>query len=286
MIDLHTHTNESDGTLTPAELIEAARDLQLEALAITDHDTFAGYDRAAPHAQASGFDLVCGLELSSRMTGPRHAVVHLLGYFLNAPPGASLRGWLQEVLADRRERNVRLIEKLKSQGVDIELSEVEAAGRTLTARPHFARILVKKRYATDSEDAFRKYLAETAPGYVERKAPDAQFAIAKIVEAGGLAVAAHPVRLGFRDAAIEEAALRELRDAGLGGIEAYHSDHRPEDVSRYLGIARKLNLAITGGSDFHGDAKPAIRLGTGRNGNVHVPRSVLDDLRRPRQTSA
>lgn len=282
MIDLHTHTNESDGTYTPTELIDAALEQKLDALAITDHDTLAGYDAAVQVARARGLDLVCGIELSVRMGFSRGGTrtVHLLGYFLCDAPEPAFREWLEEQQARRRERNERLIDKLRSLGVDIALSEVMSVGRSLTGRPHFAKVLVNKGYASSSDEAFRRYLGETAPGYVERDSPHLPMAVQLVIAAGGLPVVAHPIRLGFRDFEDEEAAIAEMRDAGLAGIEAYHSDHGPTDVTRYLALARKYGLGVTGGSDFHGEAKPRIKLGTGYNNNVSVPKQVLDELRR------
>jgi hypothetical protein len=279
VIDLHSHTNESDGTFTPDELVDLAMERGLEALAISDHDTFAGFDQALPLAQSRGLDLVCGIELSTRVPGSRVRTVHLLGYFLRQPPSADFREWLDELIAGRRDRNQRLIESLKEQGVDIELSEVERLGRTLTGRPHFARVLIQKGYVSNFDEAFRRYLGETAPTYVERFAPYVAEAIQRVIDAGGLPVLAHPIRLGFRDPEAEEKFIGDLRDAGLGGIEVFHSDHRPADMERYAGIARKYNLAVSGGSDFHGDVKPQISLGTGNNGNLNIPKSVLDGLR-------
>jgi predicted metal-dependent phosphoesterase TrpH len=279
LIDLHTHTNESDGTCTPAELVDAARRLHLEALAITDHDTFAGYDQAVPLACAAGLDLICGIELSCRLAGSRESSIHLLGYFIKDPPSQTFRKWLDEVLADRRDRNARLLDKLQSMGVDIQLSEVECGAGSLTGRPHFARVLVQKGYARNSEDAFRKYLGESAPAFVERHGPYAVAGIQKVIDAGGLPVLAHPVRLGIRNARDEEALILELCEAGLGGIEVYHADHRPADVERYERLSKKLDLAVTGGSDFHGATKPSHALGTGVKGNLSIPREVLDRLR-------
>ncbi|MGP0074007.1 MAG: PHP domain-containing protein [Bryobacteraceae bacterium] len=279
MIDLHSHTNESDGTFTPLELVDLAMDSGIEALAISDHDTFAGFDQALPIARARGLDLVCGIELSTRVPGSKVRTVHLLAYFLHQPPAADFREWLDELIAGRRDRNQRLIASLREQGLDINLSEVEKLGRTLTGRPHFARILIDKGYVSSYEEAFRRYLGETAPTYVERFAPYVVAAIQRVIDAGGLPVLAHPIRLGFRDSASEEKFISELRDGGLGGIEVFHSDHRPRDMERYAGIARKYNLAVTGGSDFHGEAKPQISLGTGYNGNLDIPKSVLENLR-------
>jgi 3',5'-nucleoside bisphosphate phosphatase len=285
VIDLHSHTNESDGTYTPAELVDEALRRGLEALAITDHDTFAGYDQAVRIAGAKGLDLVCGIEINTRMARSENGrertwSIHLLGYFLHEPPSLTFREWLFDLLESRRERNAKLVKKLQSMSVDIELGEVEAVGRTLTGRPHFARVLMNKGYVSSAEEAFRKYLGESAPGFVHRDSPHTVMGIQQIEAAGGLPVLAHPVRLGVRDPRQEEDLISELRDAGLRGIEVYHSDHRPADVERYAAIAKKFGLAVSGGSDFHGDAKPNIRLGTGANGNLNVPCKVLQDLRK------
>jgi predicted metal-dependent phosphoesterase TrpH len=129
------------------------------------------------------------------------------------------------------------------------------------------------------DEAFRRYLGEQAPTYVERFAPYIPVAIERVVKAGGLPVLAHPIRLNFRDPKPEEKFISQLRDAGLLGIEVFHSDHRPADMERYAALARKLNLAVSGGSDFHGEVKPQISLGTGYNGNLNIPKSVLDGLR-------
>ena len=287
MIDLHSHTNESDGTLSPAELVDLAVRSGLEALAITDHDTFAGYDQALRIAGAKGLDLVCGIEINTRFARgeigrERTWNIHLLGYFLHEPPAPSFREWLFDLLQSRRERNAKLVLKLQSMGVDIDLSEVEAVGRTLTGRPHFARVLLNKGYVSSTDEAFRKYLGEDSPGFVHRDSPHTVMGIQQIEAAGGIPVLAHPVRLGVRDPRQEQELISELCDAGLRGIEVYHSDHRPADVARYAAIAKRFGLAASGGSDFHGEAKPNIRLGTGANGNLSVPRKVLEELRKQR----
>lgn len=283
MIDLHTHTNESDGTYAPQELVQAAIDFKLDALAITDHDTFAGFDQALPFAREHAFDLICGIELSTRMflkggRGPMKNV-HLLGYFLSRDPTPEFRSWLHEIQGGRRERNRRLVDKLKSLGVDIELSEIEAIGRSLAGRPHFARILVQKGYAKTSEAAFREFIGEDAPGFVERDSPLVAAGIKRLLDAGAIASVAHPVRLGMLQGEDEEAAIAEMREMGLQAIEVYHSDHSPADRARYQSLADKYGLLATGGSDFHGAVKPRNILGSGINGNVQVPPEVLVKLR-------
>lgn len=276
MIDLHSHTTESDGTTPPEELVRLACGAGLEALAITDHDTFAGYEAAVPAAQQSGLDLVCGIELSTKYSG---RTVHMLAYFLDGAPAESFRAWIEAMLASRRERNRRLVQNLNEAGVDISLGEVEAMGRRLTGRPHFARVLMRKGYVGSVEEAFRRYLGEDAPSFVERDSPDIEEAIEVVAGGGGLSVIAHPIRLGFRDRAREEEFICRLAGAGLRGIEVWHSDQTAADSERYLGYARRHGLVPTGGTDFHGGNKPGLLLGTGRNHNVSVPRSVLDNMR-------
>ena len=282
MIDLHSHTTESDGTSSPEELVRLAVATELEALAVTDHDTFAGYEAARPYAAEAGLDLVCGIELSTKArsrSSQNARTVHMLAYFLNAPPAAAFRTWIEAMLASRRERNRRLVHNLNEAGVDISLGEVESMGRRLTGRPHFARLLVRKGYCQTSEEAFRKYLGEDAPSFVERDSPDIEEAIAAVRDGGGISVMAHPVRLGIRDQAREEQFIARLASQGMSGIEVWHSDQTAADSERYLGYARRHGLIATGGTDFHGGNKPGLLLGTGREGNVSVPRTVLDEMR-------
>ena len=206
--------------------------------------------------------------------------MHLLAYFLCDHPSLEFRAWVNELQAGRRDRNQRLVERLQSLGVAIDLAEVEAVGRSLAGRPHFAKILVKKGYAATTDQAFREFIGESAPGFVERDSPTLPLAIQQVIAGNGIPVAAHPIRLGIRDHAEEEAAIAEMRDAGLIGLEVYHSDQSAADSARYLALAGKYGLAVTGGSDFHGSAKPHVRLGSGMNGNIHVAKQVLDDLRK------
>jgi predicted metal-dependent phosphoesterase TrpH len=138
---------------------------------------------------------------------------------------------------------------------------------------------MKKGYVGSTEEAFRRYLAESAPSYVERDSPAIEDAMREVAGGGGVSVLAHPVRLGFRRPEDEERFIAGLKEKGLRGIEVWHSDHNAADTARYLGIAGRLSLLRTGGTDFHGGNKPGLALGTGRDGNVHVGREVLDELR-------
>jgi predicted metal-dependent phosphoesterase TrpH len=272
LIDLHSHTNESDGSFTPDALIAEAVRSGVEALAITDHDTFSGYDAARTAAQEAGVDLLCGIELSTKLHG--HSV-HLLGYFPRADGVSGMREWVEDMQASRRERNVRLAARLRELGVDITVEEAEARGHGMTGRPHFAQILVEKGYVANLRQAFDDYLDESAKAYVYRREPKFDEAVDRIREAGGIASLAHPIRVKGDIPAL----LPELCEAGLNAIEAYHSDHGERETCLYLELARKYGLLVTGGSDFHGDLKPEIRLGTGCDGNLHVPHQVLEKLR-------
>lgn len=276
MIDLHSHTTESDGTDTPAELVAIALDAGLEALAITDHDTLAGYELAKPVAEAAGLELLCGIELSTRF---QNQTVHLLGYFPHGAPAAPFREWLTALQQSRLDRNRRMAERLRSLGLDITLEEVIAKGKSMAGRPHFARVLMEKGYASTIQQAFTEYLDESAKGYVERQEADFAEAVALVKESGGVASIAHPIRLLRKATAPLHDMVQAMHRAGLPALEAYHSDHSPSDVRCYLSLAGEFGLGITGGSDYHGLNKPNIRLGTGANGNLHVEREVLVKLR-------
>jgi len=251
----------------------------LEALAITDHDTLAGYDRAQPVASAVGLDLVCGIEISTKFHGRS---VHLLGYFVKQPATAEFREWLLALQRSRRERNLRMIERLRSLGLDVSIEEVEAKGRSMAGRPHFARLLIEKGYVSTIEQAFREYLDESAKGYVQRLEPAMHEGIERVRKGGGVPSLAHPIRVSRRVHGGHEEfenLLAEMVEMGLGAMEVYHSDHREEDVARYQDLARRFHLAATGGSDFHGANKPHVELGRGFEGNLNVPRALLDHLR-------
>jgi 3',5'-nucleoside bisphosphate phosphatase len=274
LIDLHSHTNESDGTCSPAQLVAQAVEIGLEALSITDHDTLSGYDAALPLAQQHGLELVCGIELSTKLHG--HSV-HLLGYFPYADGIEDFRAWVLHMQESRRERNQRLVARLNELGIEITLAEAEARGRGMTGRPHFAQIMAEKGYVANLRQAFDDYLDESAQGYVHRKEPQFAESVHRILQAGGIASLAHPTRVRV-DLPAE---LPKLVDQGLNGLEVFHSDHTPRETELFLSLAKRHRLAITGGSDFHGDVKPEVRLGTGEN-NLAIPKSLLDALRNGR----
>jgi hypothetical protein len=273
LIDLHSHTNESDGSLAPPKLIEDAVRAGVTVLAITDHDTLAGYDLALPAALAAGLDLVCGIELSTKLRGRS---THLLGYF---PAGGALeefRAWVLLQQRSRKDRNIRLVARLRELGFDITLEEAEARGRGMTGRPHFAALMLEKGYVRTYRQAFDDYLDESAKAYVYRHEPTFSEAVAVVRRAGGIASLAHPTRVHGDVAEL----MPELCAAGLNAIEAYHSDHAPAETAYFVELACRHDLLVTGGSDFHGETvKPGVKLGSGYQGNLSVPREVMDHLR-------
>jgi predicted metal-dependent phosphoesterase TrpH len=251
-------------------LIAEAVRVGVDTLGITDHDTFAGYDLATAAARDSGINLICGIELSTKLHGRS---VHLLGYFLKPELLGDFRRWILELQAARRDRNIRLVARLRELGFDITLAEAEARGRGMTGRPHFAQIMVEKGYVKDLREAFDQYLDESARGYVYRHEPLFAEGVARIRQAGGIASMAHPVRVRGDIPAL----MPELCASGLNAIEAYHSDHSPADTQLYLELARQYDLHVTGGSDFHGAVKPGVMLGTGA-GNLRIPDDLLERL--------
>jgi len=286
MIDLHIHTTASDGTYSPQQIVDEARQIGLEAISITDHDTLEGYDEARPAADQSGLTLICGIELSTKMIqlNGRPKTVHLLGYFFKEP-SAEFRDWLLTQQRVRHERNVALAEKLQSLDVQVTIEEVRALGRSMAGRPHFARLMMEKGYVQSIQEAFDLYLDEKGKAYVEKHDPTLPEGIRHVRASGGIPSLAHPVRLN-KFGSQEEDLIRQMAKMGLQAIEAYHSDHTEKHQERYQALARRYDLVVTGGSDFHGDNKPGVKLGTGRNNNVAVPAKVIERMKNGPSTAA
>jgi len=281
VIDLHIHTTASDGASTTAQLVQEALSAGLSALAVTDHDSLDGSEAAAHVARQAGLDFLIGIELSTRFRDNgqiRGPSIHLLGYFLQGGPAAEFRDWVRELQASRQERNAGMIERLHALGLDVTLEELSMLSSGMVGRPHFARLLRAKGYVPDYESAFREYLGEPGRAYVPRKPAEVGDAIRRIRAAGGVSSLAHPVRLARLGARFGECFAR-LKEAGVGAIEVYHSEHSEEDVKRFRSLARDCGLLATGGSDYHGDAKPEVRLGMGSTACCPIPVEIFDALR-------
>lgn len=274
MIDLHTHSTASDGSLTPTELVNYANAKGIKVLALTDHDTIAGITEAIEASQKVGIDFIPGVEISALWL---IGTMHILGYYID-PDNELLRGTLEHLQRLRDERNHKIIEKLKEHGVDITYEEVEKVAGGQIGRLHMARILIEKGYASDVQSAFKKFLTNGAPTYIPKVRLEPPKAIKLIKSSGGIPVLAHPWTLGLDDFRDLENLFIELSESGIEGIEAYYPDHSKELTEFCIEMARKLGLLITGGSDFHGANKKHIDLGVGR-GDLVIPDELAAKLK-------
>jgi predicted metal-dependent phosphoesterase TrpH len=276
MVDLHAHTTASDGSFSPAELVALAREKNLSAVGVTDHDTIAGWDEAFAAGKKQNVEIVPGVELSTSYEGGRF---HLLGYLFDRD--SNLTQVLEDIQAERGNRNAVIFENLAKLGVPLEEAEVRAfAGRDdgELGRPHFARAMVARGYAVSTQEAFDKYLADGAPGYAPKKVLSPHEAIALIHDAGGVAIWAHPpMRKKFSYNELEER-LRDWIGWGLDGMEVFYSQYTAEDTAWTNAMREKYNLIGSGGSDFHGASKPNIHLGKVQSGEA-VSAGVLRKLK-------
>jgi predicted metal-dependent phosphoesterase TrpH len=257
-IDLHTHSTCSDGTEPPRELVRAARRAGLDVVAITDHDTAAGWDEAGEEADRVGVELVRGMELSTRHAGRS---VHLLAY-LTDPTDAGLLAETERVVAGRRDRIPALLEKLTDAGIEITAEDIDRATPpgAVTGRPHVADALVARGVVASRDEAFATVLGPRGPGFVRRYATPLVEAIELVARAGGVSVLAHPWARSSREV-LDPATIAALQQRGLTGVEVDHQDH-PEEVRReLLGLAGDLGLVATGSSDWHGTGKADHELG-------------------------
>lgn len=275
MIDLHTHTTASDGRLTPEQLIAHAMEVGLCAVAITDHDTVDGVAAARRHAHEIGMPFVPGIEISAEYTAT--GTMHILGYFIDETT-ESFSDALTFLKRARKSRNPQIIERLNSCGVDITMADVrQEAGSDQIGRPHFARAIVRKGFASSIPEAFERFVKKGASCYVNKERFTPERAIELIRNAGGIPVLAHPKTLNIDFNRELPRLLGGLEEAGLMGLEAYYYSHSKSEEEYFLRIVRKLGLLATGGSDFHGDNKPKVALGKG-NGNLRVPRRAYELL--------
>ena len=273
MIDLHCHSTFSDGSLAPEQLIAEAAKIGLAALALTDHDTVAGLPRFLAAAAGTAVRAVPGVELSVDCSS---GVMHMLGYWMDTANPELIRQ-MEWIRNGREMRNRGMLEKLNALGFAMTWEEVQAlAGEDVVGRPHFGQVMIQKGYAKDKNEVFDKWLGDGKPAYVDRPRLTAAAAVAVIRQAGGVAVLAHPFTLRVSRDALASLFF-ELAAAGLAGVECYYSEHSAELTKEFLAMARQANLVPTGGSDFHGEVSPGIRLGVGFGG-LNVPDDVLAQL--------
>jgi predicted metal-dependent phosphoesterase TrpH len=251
-IDLHTHSNASDGTHDPAQVVAEAAAHGLTTIALTDHDTTAGWAEAAAAARELGIDLVPGVELSTQHHG---ISVHLLGYLID-PDHPALRHEMERARSSRDTRMERMVEKLAADGIPVTLEAVRAQARpgATLGRPHVADALVEVGYVPDRDAAFADLLHDRSPYYVHHYAPDVVRAVELVREAGGVPVMAHPFA-NRRGRTVTDHVIEQMAEAGLAGLEAHHRDHLAPERAHAIALAERLGLFVTGSSDYHGTGK-------------------------------
>lgn len=279
MIDLHVHSTCSDGTLSPTELVDYAIQKGLSAFALTDHDCVEGLDTILSYAKSlpNAPEIIPGIELSTDENGQE---VHMVGLFIDHH-NPEFNQYLQEFIASRTTRNKKMCHLLQEHGMNITYEELEAEfpGAVLT-RAHYAKLLLKHGYVKSIKEAFERFLGDHCPCYVSREKITPVMAIDLIKKAGGLAILAHPILYHMSDARLD-ALVQKLKEAGLTGIEAIYSTYSPAEERQIRKLSTKYDLLLSGGSDFHGENKPGLDLGTGY-GKLYVPEEVLLALKKAR----
>lgn len=273
-IDLHIHTTQSDGTCSPEEVVQIAKGLGLRAIAVTDHDTTDGYPAAAAEGERLGLEVVPGIEVSTTHHGP----VHILGYFIDLTE-SGLRRALDWMIRERDERNRRIVETMRADGLDVNYEAMQQRFGVAIGRPHFAELLVEFGLARDVKDAFDRYVEKGQKYYEARQFLSMERTIAVIRGAGGVPVLAHPFQYRLGDAGLRELIEHGI-EHGLQGMECRYSLYDEQQSAYLLALAEEYKLLPTGGSDFHGEVKPHIALGTGTCDNLSVPYAWLDALRK------
>lgn len=257
MIDLHTHSTASDGSLSPSLLIERAASRGLSAIALTDHDTLAGLDEAGKTAKRLGLQFIPGVELEITW---EPGEFHLLALGLEKP-SPNLISALEEMADERKKRNLRILDLMNEMGIEADYEEISSYSEgQVIGRPHFADFLVARKIVKNKQQAFEKYLGKGRPFFTPKTGLDLGRALALIKESGAISILAHPLSLYVSWGRIEPL-IRDFKDLGLDGLEAWHPIARKRPCERLEELGRSLGMLVTAGSDFHGDARPERKLG-------------------------
>ncbi len=272
-IDLHTHTTNSDGSMTSCELVRHAKESGLAAVAVSDHDSTSGVGEAVEEGRRCGIEVIPAIELSCKAD----TETHILGYFID-PTAPILAEKLREIREIRVERLVENCKKLQNLGYDVTIEEVKAkAAGGILCRAHIAKIMTEKGYCATPKEAFARWLNPGCPAHSDAQALSDEEAIALIRAAGGDAYLAH-LHLTKKEGDALDAFVHRLKDAGLCGIEGYYTDYTEEMNHTYRALAANYGLKLSGGTDFHGAFKPHIQIGRGL-GNLAIPYSVLENMK-------
>lgn len=273
MIDLHVHSNKSDGSDSPADLVAMAEQKGITAFALTDHDTMSGVGEALAAAEGTSVTVIPGIELSSHYLNKE---IHVVGLYVNQND-PEFSSYLKQFVESRSARNRKMCELLTEAGMEITYEELcESFPDSILTRAHIARLLHKKNYVTGVADAFERYLGDHCPYYVQREKLPVENAIRLIKNAGGIAVLAHPTLYHMGNKTLHEL-VRTCKEAGLDAIETKYVTYSSSDERQIKEIAAEFGLARSGGSDYHGIAKPKIQMGTGY-GRLYIDDSFLTEL--------
>ena len=278
-IDLHIHSTASDGSLTPADIIDHAQKLNLAAIAITDHDSVDGSKEALRIGIPPSLHFLTGVEISAAHPPffPGSGSFHILGYAIQLD-NRDLNQALNRLQDARKNRNPEILKRLNKLGFRISLEEVgQEVGEGQLGRPHIAYAMVKKGFVASVDEAFEKYLGTARPAYVDKDRIECEQAINLIRAAGGVPVLAHPALLNIENDQKLDALLQNLMNIGLAGIEVYYPGHSPQQIQQYKELAEKYGLLMTGGTDFHGSIMPEIKMGSG-DGDLFVPYNLYEEL--------
>lgn len=274
IVDLHVHSTASDGTLSPSEVICLAKETKLRSIALTDHDTIAGIEEALDAGTEMGIEVIPGVELSCSYLNKE---IHIVGLFIDYdnPDFCSKLDYLKDT---RDARNEQMAEKFQERNIPVTTVMLkERFPDAVITRAHFASWLHENNYVSSVREAFDRYLNDNGPCYVPRYKMPCEETIRLIHDAGGIAILAHPILYKMGTAELTKMVVY-LKKCGLDGIEAIYSTYTPSDETLIRKLAKENRLTISGGSDFHGDNKPYIKLGTGK-GNLKIPYEVLKNLR-------
>lgn len=275
MIDLHVHSICSDGSLTPSELVHLGIEKGLTAFALTDHDSTAGLAEAMEAAKGKPIEVIPGIELSTEYEGKD---IHIVGLYID-PEETHFKTHIQEFVDSRVLRNQKMCQKLSEAGVDITYEDLIATyPDSVITRAHYGQYIMAKGYAKSMAEVFDRYIGDHAPCFIPREKVTPAQAVELILKAGGIPILAHPILYHMSDSRLEKL-VQELKAVGLVGIEAIYSTYTAGEENQIQRLANQYNLAISGGSDFHGKAKPKLEMGTGYGG-LQVPDSVLWELKK------
>lgn len=283
-IDLHTHTCKSDGSYTPAELVDYAIEKGLAAVAITDHDSIAGLDESLSHAAAlreqglPSLEVIPGIEFSTKY---ENQDVHIVGLYI-AYDSDVFQKALNDFVDSREGRNRKMCKNLQEAGIGITYEKLlERFPGAVITRAHYASFLCEYGYVRNRQDAFAKYLGDHTKYFVPREKVTPAQAVDLILKAGGIPILAHPPLYHMGNERLD-ALVSSLKAVGLMGIEAFYSTYTNQDVRDMMRLAEKYDLLLSGGSDFHGANKPGLDLGCGY-GKLFVPEELLDKIKETRQ---